>query len=168
MGRLWSLREESVQSTVEAAFALPVLMVLFLLLLQPGIILYDRIVMEGAAAEGCRLIATTTDPGQVEEDYIRRRLSAVPQADIFHVHSTGCTWEILFDGNEDSQEVGVRIATEVQPLPLIDGAVRFLSFGKGAGHLTVEVESRMKAKDAWIGESPDGDRPSGWVAYDEG
>ena len=42
MGRLWSLREESGQSTVEAAFALPVLMVLFLLLLQPGIILYDR------------------------------------------------------------------------------------------------------------------------------
>ena len=88
MGRLWSLREESGQSTVEAAFALPVLMVLFLLLLQPGIILYDRIVMEGAAAEGCRLIATAADPGQVEEDYIRRRLSAVPQADIFHVHST--------------------------------------------------------------------------------
>lgn len=168
MERLWSLRGEGGQSTVEVAFALPVLMVLFLLLLQPGIILYDRIVMERAAAEGCRLIATAADPGKVEADYVRRRLSAVPQADIFHVHSTGCTWRVLFDGNEDSQEVGVRIATEVQPLPLIDGVIRFLGFGNGAGHLAVEVESRMRTKDAWIEESPDGARPSEWAANDDG
>ena len=46
------LRDERGQATVEAAFAVPVLMVLVLMLVQPGIILYDRIVMEGAAA-GC-------------------------------------------------------------------------------------------------------------------
>ncbi len=167
MDLLWPGRDERGQSTVEAAFALPVLMVLFLLLLQPGIILYDRIVMEGAAAEGCRLIATAANPGQLEEDYVRRRLSAVPQVDIFHVHSTGCTWKILFDGNEDSQEVGVRIATEVQPLPLIDGVVRFLGLGSSTGNLSVEVESRMRTKDAWIEESPDGTSPSGWATNDD-
>ncbi len=50
------LRDERGQATVEAAFAVPVLMVLVLMLVQPGIIRYDRIVMEGAAAAGCRLL----------------------------------------------------------------------------------------------------------------
>ena len=54
------LREERAQATIEAAFAIPLLGVLLLMLLQPGIVLYDKIVMEHAAAEGCRLLATTT------------------------------------------------------------------------------------------------------------
>lgn len=40
------------QSTVEAAFALPIILACVLLLIQPGIILYDRMVMRAAAAEG--------------------------------------------------------------------------------------------------------------------
>lgn len=159
--------DEEGQATVEAAFALPVLMVLFLLLLQPGIILYDRIVMEGAAAEGCRLIASSAQPGEAEENYIRRRLSAVPQTDIFHIHDQGCTWVITFDGNEDSQEVGVRISTEAMPLPLIGTAVRVLGLGGPHGNLQIEVEARMRTKDAWIESSPDGPRPSGWIPKEE-
>ncbi len=157
------LRGECGQSTIEAAFALPVLMMLMLLLLQPGIILYDRIVMEGAAAEGCRLLATTGNPGETEEDYIRRRLSAVPEVDIFHVHARSCTWRIELDGDERCQEVGVRISTEVQPLPLIDTAVGLFGMENGAGNLSVEVERRMQTKDAWVMESPDGADPAGWV-----
>ncbi len=45
------------QGTVEAAFVLPVLLGLVLFLLQPGIVLYDRVVMKSAAAEACRLLA---------------------------------------------------------------------------------------------------------------
>lgn len=161
--RRW-VRSQSGQSTVEAAFALPVLMLLLLLLLQPGIILYDRIVMEGAAAEGCRLLATSASPGQVEDDYVRRRLSAVPQAEIFHVHERGCSWQIRLDGDERSQEVGVRISTEVRPLPLIDVAVGLFGMANGAGNLNVEVEKRMQAKDAWVMASPDGADPAGWVS----
>ena len=55
------LADERGQSTVEAAFLFPVVFVLVLLLVQPGILLYDRIVMEGAAADACRLLATKTD-----------------------------------------------------------------------------------------------------------
>lgn len=152
------------QACVEAAFALPVLMVLFLLLLQPGIILYDRVIMEGAAAEGCRLLATAADPGQVEDDYIRRRLSAVPQTDIFHVHEAGCTWKIELDGDERASEVSVRISTEVQPLPLMGAAFTLLGAANAAGNLEVEVEHTMQTKDAWVMESPDGADPSAWVA----
>ena len=42
---------ESGQATVEAAFLLPVLFVGLLLLMQPGILLYDRLVMQAAASE---------------------------------------------------------------------------------------------------------------------
>ena len=156
-------RAERGQSTVEAAFALPVLMLLVLLLLQPGIILYDRIVMEGAAAEGCRLVATAQDPGKVEEDYVRRRLSAVPEADLFHVHAQGCTWEIVLDGDERCQEVGVRIKTQVKPLPLIGAAAQLFGMANDAGNWEVEVEQRMQVKDAWVMESPDGADPAGWA-----
>lgn len=152
------------QSTVEAAFALPVLMLLFLLLLQPGIILYDRIVMEGVAAEGCRLLTTSPAPGKAEDDFMRRRLSAVPEADLFHIHAPGCTWEITLDGDERSQEVGVRITTEVRPLPLLDISMALLGMTNENGNLEVSVERRMRTKDAWAAESPDGSDPAGWIS----
>ena len=45
---------ESGQATVEAAFLLPVLFVGLLLLMQPGILLYDRLVKQAAAIfAGC-------------------------------------------------------------------------------------------------------------------
>ena len=43
-------RDARGQSTAEAAVALPVVFLLVLLLVQPGIVLYDRMVMAGAAA----------------------------------------------------------------------------------------------------------------------
>ena len=52
---------EAGQATVEAVFVIPVLFVAMLLLIQPGIVLYDRMVMANAAAEGCRVLATSTD-----------------------------------------------------------------------------------------------------------
>ncbi len=58
-----SRTDEAGQATVEAAFLVPVLFIVLLLLLQPGILLYDRIVMQGAAAQGCRLLATSTQAG---------------------------------------------------------------------------------------------------------
>ena len=45
-------RTEGGQATVEAAVLIPVLFTVLLLLIQPGIILYDRMVMNYAAAEG--------------------------------------------------------------------------------------------------------------------
>lgn len=157
------VRGEQGQSTVEAAFALPVLMLLTLLLLQPGIILYDRIVMEGAAAEGCRLLVTTKAPGHVEEDFIRRRLSAVPQTEIFHVHENGCSWTIVFEGNESTGEVATQIKGEVRPLPLLDVGMSLLGMTNEQGNLTIEVERHMQTQNAWVAASPDGQDPQGWM-----
>ncbi len=76
------LRDERGQATVEAAFAVPVLMVLVLVLVQPGIILYDRIVMEGAAAAGCRLLAT------------------LPESDCSCSRASSCTTASLWRGRQ--------------------------------------------------------------------
>lgn len=80
------------QGTVEAAFVLPVLLGLVLFLLQPGIVLYDRVVMKSAAAEACRLLAISgSDFGESEEAvkaFIRHRLAAIPPQDLFHVHGS--------------------------------------------------------------------------------
>ena len=145
--RVWLVQG---QATIEAAFALPILMLLILLLLQPSVMLYDRIVMQGAAAEGCRLLATSADPGsKVCEDYVRRRLSAIPQMDFFHVHSGGCTWQIELSGGEDSASSTVRISTEVKPLPLIGLGAGLLGLTGANGNLTIEVEASAPTQPFW-------------------
>lgn len=93
------------------------------LLMQPGILLYDRLVMNAAASEACRLLATKTDAaGDMAESceaFVRRRLGAVPPVSCFHVHEGGCSWEVRLEGDEGSDEVRVSIVNEARPLPLI-------------------------------------------------
>lgn len=150
------------QATVEAAFALPVLLLLVLLLLQPAIILYDSIVMQNAATEGCRLVMTASSPRTIEEDYVRRRLSAVPQADIFHVHGSACSWNIAFDGNENAQQVRTTIATELKPLPLIKAGMDLLGATNENGNIIVKVTAEMQTHDGWVVSSSHGISPSEW------
>ena len=151
------LREDRAQATIEAAFAIPLLGVLLLMLLQPGIVLYDKIVMEHAAAEGCRLLATTTaQNASTNEDYIRRRLSAVPEVDLFHVHSTDCTWKIELSGDEASDATWVSISTEIEPLPLIDIALRSIGAVNESGHIELAVESTMETQPSWAQASKSG------------
>ena len=159
------LRDRSGQATVEAAFLVPVLLGGILLLAQPGILLYDRVVMESAAAAGCRLLATTSadDAAEACEDYVRRRLGAVPPHDCFHVHDGGCTWEISLSGDETSEEVSVVISTAVRPLPLIDFAGRALGLVDETGLLHVEVSVSMPTQPAWASEAASGRAPSEWV-----
>ncbi|MDR0888875.1 MAG: pilus assembly protein, partial [Coriobacteriales bacterium] len=90
------------QTTVEAAYLIPVLFLLLLLLCQPIIMLYTRMVMENAAGEACRLVATRTDMGaytyEKYERYVKRRLAAIPPIDIFHAHVGAKTWDIELNG----------------------------------------------------------------------
>lgn len=70
------------QATVEAAFLIPVLFTVLLLSVQPGMVLYDRIVMQAAASDACRLAAVKTDAvgdsSQAVEAFVRHRLGAIP------------------------------------------------------------------------------------------
>lgn len=161
-------RDAHGQSTVEAAFLIPVLFILLLLLLQPGVVLYDRMVMNGAAAEGCRLLATRTDAAGADMEAYRgsvlRRLGSVPQEEHFHVHDGGgCSWEILLDGDESAGEVSVTIRNKLEPLPIVDEAATLLGMVDERGHLTVEVSASAPAQPQWVVESEAGLNPGAWV-----
>lgn len=155
------------QATVEAAFLVPVLLVGLLLLMQPGILLYDRIVMEAAASEGCRLLATKTaaagDMTAACEAFVRHRLGSVPPVACFHVHEGGCTWDIELEGDEASDEVRVTVANEVRPLPLLDMGGKLLGMVNGRGNLEIEVSACQRTQPAWASDVEAGRDPSGWA-----
>lgn len=155
------------QATVEAAFLIPVLFVALLLLVQPGILLYDRIVMNAAASEACRLLATKTgatgDMDGACEAFVRHRLGAVPPVSCFHVHEGGCSWVIRLEGGESSGVVRATISTEARPLPLLDVGSALLGIVNGNGNFVVEVSSEQEIQPAWTDGSPSGRDPAGWI-----
>lgn len=161
------LRMAAGQSTVEGAFVIPIVFLLLLLLLQPGILLYDRLVMQAAAAEGCRMLATRSyasgADAYVYEEAIRRHLGAIPQQENFHRHQDGCSWKIELLGDEYSSEVRVRITGSVRMLPLLDLGGRLLGMGDGQGNLEVRAEASAPTQGTWVEGSELGMDPGGWV-----
>lgn len=154
------LRCDRGQATVEAAFSIPVVLLLVLLLVQPGIILYDRMVMASAAAEGCRLLAVGEGDAETCIDFVKRRLGAVPQHDLFHVHQGGCTWEVLCEGGGSADRSRVVVRTEVRPLPLLDMGAALLGLVNERGNLVVEVEAEAPTRAVWAQESLGGGHPN--------
>ncbi|MEF2845306.1 MAG: TadE/TadG family type IV pilus assembly protein [Eggerthellaceae bacterium] len=156
------------QAVVEGAFLIPIILLLLMLLIQPGILLYNYVVMKGAAADACRVIATqASEPASSVEAAIRRHLGAVPEQDNFHVHSSGCSWVIEIEGSETTSEVAVRIENQVKPLPLFDFGAEALGLTNDQGHFYQQVEVRRPVYAAWVYESEDGVDPEGWVHRDD-
>lgn len=158
------------QATVEGAFLIPVILLLLLLLIQPGIILYDRMVMGAAAAEGCRLLATRTavleGSDEACEQYVRRRLGAVPQQENFHVHESGCSWVIELAGDEHASSVSVSIETQIEPLPLFDFGAAALGLTNGSGNFVQRVEVSQPVRATWLEDNELGLDPRAWVGSD--
>ena len=148
------LRECTGQATLEAAYLIPIIFLLLLLLIQPGIILYDFMVMRGAASEGCRLLATKTDvlgdSHEACEAYVKRRLAAIPPQDNFHIHDGGCSWEIELEGNEHSNMVRVTISNRLRLLPLFDAGGVLLGITDGQGVYPLEVSVATQVQPSWV------------------
>jgi len=159
------LTAEDGQATVEAAFVLPILFVVLLVLLQPGIIFYDRMVMHAAAAEGCRTLATQTSASgfdaQACEELVKRHLGAIPPHELFHHHDGGCSWEIECAGDENSQQVSVSIKQRIKLLPLLDVTGALFGITDGQGYFSMEVQESASTKDAWLRDA--GGDPGSWV-----
>ena len=156
------------QATVEAAFALPVVCLGLLLLLQPGLILYDRLVMEAAASEGCRMLVTKTDAAGSMDRAVRaavlHRLGSVPPVPCFHVHDgDACSWAIELQGDERSGYVGVAIENQVRPLPLLGAAAGLMGLLNDQGNLVVRVERESLAQPEWIDAAEVGRDPGSWI-----
>ena len=163
-GRL--LDDEGGQATVETAIALPIVFLLILMLIQPGIILYDRVAMHLAASEGCRVLMTSSGSSadmRICEDYVRRRLSVVPQQACFHVHEDECSWSIEMVGSSSSDEVSVSISTEVKPLPLLDAAAALAGMVNERGNLVIEVEVGVPSQPSWFVSAGLGSGAASWV-----
>ena len=147
------------QATVEAAFLLPVLFVVVALLVQPAIVLYDRCVMEAAAAETCRLASTYTSHKKAVEAFAQRRLAAVPQLDVFH--SGGCPWQVDIEGGECATEAKVTITGHLKMLPLVGVSASTLTHAAGDGCAVLSVTITSSQHPSWI-ENVDGS-PAEWI-----
>lgn len=158
---------ETGQATVEAAFLIPTLLLTLLMLIQPAILLYTRMVMEGAAAEGCRVLATESALEQNTEeveDFIKRRLASIPQQANFHVHEPECTYTITKSGNEGTSEVSVEITSEIKPLPLFDFGLAALGVLNENGNYQLKVSKQLKTKAAWVQASGMAGDPAQWIS----
>jgi Flp pilus assembly protein TadG len=160
------LQSRKGQATVEAVIMIPLLFLLVLMLVQPAILLYNRLVMQNAAAEGCRLLSTRSDiaaySGDKYEGYIKRRLASIPPIDIFHAHTGRKTWDIELSGGETSGEVTVRITNKLKPLPLLDLGASLLRLTDGGGHLTQSVTVTLPTQPDWVWNNGSGG-PADWA-----
>ena len=146
------LEGEGGQSTVEAAVLLPSVMLLLALLLQPACLLYTRMVMWSAAAEGARTIATAaTADSDACKRFVLRRLQAVPEVSVFHVGGSS-GWDVSLDYTESASTVTVAIEGKLRPLPLL--GVTAHALGRSEGDLVViETKVTERVRPAWLGGS---------------
>ncbi len=144
------------QSTVEAAILLPVLFVVLGLLLQPAVLLYNHCIMNAAAAEGCRLVATSTSDEASLRAYMERRLGAIPAIPMFH---EGDEWDISWSGG--AGEASVSIANSVQPLPLFGITAGLMGQINASGSIEQHVEASCSSVPTWTIEQ--GYDPSAWI-----
>ena len=138
------------QGTVEAAILIPILFTLVLLLVQPAIVFYDQIVMKSAASEACRLVSELGYSSADDvDDYIRRRLSAVPQVDTFHVHTGKCSYDISIEGANEAMAT-VTIKNKIKPLPLIDVALKAFGSSSADGTIELMATSTQISQPEWV------------------
>ena len=140
---------------------LPVVFLGMLVSAQPAIALYDRLVMQSAAAEGCRVLETLAE-GQEDtaRAYVERRLQAVPQVDIFHVGS----WEIELSGaGQQDDEVSVKITHAFKPLPLVAVGLNVTGFADDSGMVVQSAVKTERLRDAWLLKSEFASNYGDWL-----
>ena len=79
-----------------------------------------------------------------------------PALDVFHVHDSGCTWEVRCEGGGAADVARVTVRTEVRPLPLLDGGATLLGMVNERGNLVVEVTATAPTRASWAQESLNG------------
>ena len=146
-----SRRGRAGQATVEAAVLIPSVMLLLAVLIQPVCLLYTRAVMHGAAAETARAVVTARGAGGLTEceQYVRRRLAAVPEVSVFHVGGAD-DWQIEVAQADGGRVASVAITGHARPLPLFNLVSAPLADKDGVG-LVLHVEVRQELRPSWLG-----------------
>lgn len=148
----WRIDDERGQAAVEAAFALPLFLLVLGLVLQPALLLYNRCVMYSAAAQGCRLLETQAVDEAAARMYIVRRLAAVPHADVFHCGGDD-GWGIELAGSGGSGPVGVTIMNKSKALPLFGVSAGLAASVDESGMLVQSVSVTGQLWPDWAQES---------------
>lgn len=138
------------QATVEAAFLLPSLMLLFALLLEPACMGYTLVVMRSAASEAARAVACDYD-GDFEDcrQFVLRRLAAVPEVSPFHVGGKD-DWDVSIErGGHDATLV---VRGHARPLPLMGVIASAFAESDGTG-VVLSARVSVRTRPAWLGGS---------------
>lgn len=129
---------------------LPCFLILLLLALQPACLLYTRAVMESAAGETARVLATG---GELDVESCRafalRRLEAVPNVSIFH-EGGPMSWDIDLDGAGGASGVSVAIEGSVRPLPVLGAFASAFGKADATGGVRIRVEVSYASRPAWL------------------
>lgn len=139
---------ESGQASVEAAILLPMVMGIMALLIQPCCLLYTRVVMNEAACEAIRLLATAKESdADACERAVRRRLESIPDIPIFRSGGSEA-WRIELSG-AGTGHASASIRGRVRPLPLL-GVLASL-FGEMDGEeVVLDAQARMDSAPGWL------------------
>lgn len=158
---LRKLRRSAGQATVEAALLLPIVFLGTLISAQPAIVLYDRLVMQAAASEGCRVLETLPE-GQEDtaREYVQRRLAAIPDVDIFHKGE----WAVELSGaGQADAQVTVRISHNLEALPLMAAGLSVTGLADDSGAIQQQVDVSESLRDTWVLESEFGSNYQDWI-----
>lgn len=138
------------QATVEAAFLLPLLFALLALLMQPVALLYNRCVMQVAAAETCRAAATAAGGEGAVRAYALRRLAAIPALDVFQ--DVGEGWTVELGDDAGTGMVRVTIVNRLRPLPLVGLTAGLLAYQLDDGRFEQRVSTCSRVVPTWAVE----------------
>lgn len=129
---------------------LPSFLLVLLLALQPVCLLYTRAVMESAAAEAARLLVTTGADDEACRSFILRRLSAVPDVEIFHAGGPQA-WDTSFSrATQTGGAVTVSIEGAVRPLPVLGAFAPAFATVNAQGDVVLRVEVSYEARPRWL------------------
>jgi Tfp pilus assembly protein PilE len=144
-----ALRSERGQALVELPFVVVLVCVLSLVLLQPLVQLYTKMVLGQVAAGLCRVVATQGEEVAGTQQvllsaYAADKLEGLPKGSAFYQPGS---LRVEVSGAAHTERIEVQVSVRQTPLPLIG----FLWGGKGRGSTT--VTGRASATGAWRGVS---------------
>lgn len=123
--------------------------------------------MQGAAAEGARLMTTISATGTIAdgkalgssefaiERVVRSRLQSVPNVSIFHIGGDE-GWHINLSGGGDSSTSSATIEHSIKPLPFIGALFMPQAERDSEGNVRVRVFTEMQTRPSWMAADANG------------
>ncbi|MCL2333135.1 MAG: hypothetical protein FWC54_06625 [Actinomycetia bacterium] len=155
------LRDERGQALTEAPVVIVTLCLLILILFQPVVTLYTKMVLGAAAASLCRVVATDTTSssgedaaagGRLLQTYAEGKIAGLPRGSAFQVPGS---LRLEVSGDAYAAEVHVRLSVSQKTLPLLG----LLVGARRDGTVEIAAEARSVGALAGIGQGADYEYP---------